>query len=99
MKIGTAIKTIRKQKGLSQKDLSKLSSISVNALSLIETNSTFPQKTTIESISKSLGVPVSYLLFLSISDEDIPIEKRQIFNTLNSAMKQMLLAENDKMLE
>ncbi|MBA4240990.1 MAG: XRE family transcriptional regulator [Sphingobacteriaceae bacterium] len=94
MNIGTAIKTLRKQKGFSQKEICDACGISVNALSLIETNVTFPQKTTIKSICDALGIPVSYLLFFAISDEDVPEEKRLAFNSLNNAIKTVLLNDN-----
>lgn len=93
MNIGTAIKTLRKQKGLSQQDVHEACGISVNALSLIETNVTFPQKATINSICEVLDIPVSYLLFFAISDEDVPEEKRPAFNYLNDAIKTVLLKD------
>lgn len=91
MNIGTAIKTLRKQKELGQKDLAEMCNISVNALSLIETNVTFPQKTTIEKICNALNIPVSYLLLFSITDEDIPEEKKAVFELLNTAIKSVLV--------
>uniref|UniRef100_UPI0040490B7C helix-turn-helix domain-containing protein n=1 Tax=Flavobacterium sp. TaxID=239 RepID=UPI0040490B7C len=91
MNIGTAIKSLRKQKQLGQKDLAEMCDISVNALSLIETNVTFPQKTTIEKICKAFNIPVSYLLFFSISDEDIPEDKKAVFELLNTAIKSVLM--------
>jgi transcriptional regulator with XRE-family HTH domain len=91
MNIGTAIKTLRKQKRLTQEELGDKCDLSINALSQIETNSTFPQKSTIKAICSALEVPVSYLLFLSINDEDIPDEKRIAFNHLSNALKAVLL--------
>lgn len=91
MDIGTAIKFLRKEKGLSQKELAERCEISINAVSQIELNATFPQKTTIKKICEALQIPVSYLLFFSISDEDIPDEKKLIFQSLNSAIKSILI--------
>lgn len=93
MDIGSAIKTLRKQKGLGQKDLAEACDISVNAMSQIETNSSFPHKNTINKICKALEIPVSYLLFFSITDEDVPEEKRLVFKSLNSAIKTVLVEE------
>ncbi len=90
MDIGTAIKKLRKEKGLGQKQLAELCGISVNALSQIEINATFPQKNTINKICDALQIPVSYLLFFSISDEDIPEDKKLVFKSLNSAIKAVL---------
>ena len=93
MNIGTAIRMLRKHKGLSQRELGAAAGISVNALSLIETNATFPQKSTIQSICESLEIPVSYLLFFSISDDDIPENNKIAFNALNKAVSAVLLNE------
>lgn len=91
MDIGTAIKFIRKEKGIGQRELSGLCGISVNALSQIETNTTFPKKSNISKICEALDIPVSYLLFFSISDDDIPEEKRIVFKSLNNAIKTVLI--------
>ena len=91
MDIGTAIKTIRKQRELSQKDLSNTIGLSVNSISQIELNMAFPHKKNINKICNALQIPVSFLLLFSISDEDIPEEKRVTFNYLNESLKNLLL--------
>jgi transcriptional regulator with XRE-family HTH domain len=91
MNIGTAVKTIRKQKKLSQKELADKCEISVNALSQIETNASFPHKGTIKNICDALEIPSSYLLLFAVDDEDIPENKKDIFNSLNRAIKSFLL--------
>jgi len=91
MNLGTAIKILRKERKMSQKDLSIICDISVNALSQIETNVTFPHKNNINKICKALNFPVSYLLFFSISEEDIPEHKKIVFNSLSIAIKAVLL--------
>ncbi|WP_064966473.1 helix-turn-helix domain-containing protein [Tenacibaculum ovolyticum] len=91
MEIGTAIKQLRKQRNLTQKELAKRCDVSVNALSQIEVNASFPQKSTISKICNALDYPVSYLLFFSITEDDIPEEKKVVFNSLNSAIKSVLI--------
>jgi transcriptional regulator with XRE-family HTH domain len=95
MNLGTAVKLIRKEKGLSQKELAEHVGISVNALSQIEINASFPQKSTIQNLSAALDVPVAYLLFFSITEDDIPQEKRKIFAVLNTAIKDLLLDDTN----
>jgi XRE family transcriptional regulator, regulator of sulfur utilization len=95
MNIGTAIKQIRKDKGLSQKELADQCGISVNALSQIELNAAFPQKNTIQNLCIALDIPVAYLLFFSINEEDVPQEKRKTFNVLNNAIKELLLDNSE----
>lgn len=96
MDLGTAIKTIRKNKGLSQKDLAGLCGLSVNSLCQIEINNTFPQKSTIKQICSALDIPVSYLLFFSISDDDLPEDKKQTFNALSSSIRNFLVPDISK---
>lgn len=45
-------------------------------------NEAWPTKATIQAISEALGVPISCLLFASITDEDVPEKNRAIFNAL-----------------
>jgi XRE family transcriptional regulator, regulator of sulfur utilization len=96
MNIGSAIKILRKKKGISQKDFADKCEISVNALCQIEVNNSFPQKSTIHKVCEVLEIPTSYLLFFSISDEDIPEDKRFIFNTLSSTIKDLLIQDISK---
>ena len=96
MKIGTAIKTLRKQKGMGQKQLAEICNISVNALSQIETNMSFPQKATIRKLCEALNIPMAYLLLFSMSDEDVADDKKTTFNYLNDALKAVLMDEIKK---
>jgi len=91
MDLGTAIKALRKQKKLTQKDLAELSELSTNALCSIETGQSFPSKATITKICASLNVPESYLLLFSISEDDLPKEKRILYRTLCEPLKEELI--------
>lgn len=86
MDIGTAIKILRKRKGIGQKELSEATKISVNSISQIEVNATFPHKKNIAKICEALDVPVSYLLFFSLSEEDVPEDKRPAFGILKGML-------------
>ena len=91
MDLGNAIKTLRKQKKITQKQLAELSEISTNALCSIETGQSFPSKATISRICASLNIPESYLLLFSISEDDIPEDKKAKYHELNlNAIKQWL---------
>ncbi len=93
MEIGTAVRKLRKNKGLTQKVLAEKCGISANAMNQIENNTSFPHKNTIDKICEVLGIPVSYLLFFSIGEDDVPEEKKVVFNSLNDAIKSVLLNE------
>lgn len=86
MNIGEAIKEMRTDRVLSQKELAEMSGISQNALCNIEKGYSFPSKDTIKAICYAMDIPVSWLLFSSITEEDVPEEKREIFNALREPM-------------
>lgn len=91
MDIGSAIKTIRTRKKITQKDLALKCNISANALCSIEKNISFPSKETINKICDALEIPVSYLLFFSITEDDVPKEKQSIFNVLKEPIQKILV--------
>ena len=93
MELGSAIKIIRKEKGFTQKELASKCNISTNALCSIENNKTIPSKTTLNKICECLNVPNAYLLFLCITDEDIPTESIALFKALYEPMKKVLLED------
>lgn len=91
MDIGSAIKSIRTRKKITQKDLAAKCGISANALCSIEKNTSFPTKETINKICEALEIPVSYLLFFSITEEDVPEDKLCIFNALKEPIQKILV--------
>ncbi len=91
MDLGTALKTLRKELNVSRTELKKRSGLSTTALYNIENNLSFPSKDTIEKLCSSLNIPVSYLMFYSITEEDIPEEKRYSFRFLQEPMKKFLM--------
>lgn len=86
MNVGDAIKSLRKNKGLSQKELAQRSGLSANAMCSIEKNDAFPSRDSIDRICKALDIPTSYLMFFSVTDEDIPAEKRVAFNAMKAIL-------------
>lgn len=86
MHVGEAIKSLRKKQGLSQKELAQKCGLSANALCSIEKNSSIPTKESLDRICKALAIPTSYLLFFSVSDEDVPAEKRIAFNAMKAIL-------------
>lgn len=89
MNIGKAIKYIRKTKGITQTRLAELAGLSANAMCSIENDKAFPNKDTINAISKALNVSVPYLLFASITEEDVPVEKQEIFKALHKPILEL----------
>ena len=91
MDLGNAIQMLRKEQKVSRKELAERSNLSVTALYNIENNLSFPSKDTIDKLCSSLNIPVSYLMFYSITADDIPEEKRASFRYLQEPMKRFLM--------
>ncbi len=93
MDLGTALKTLRKELKVSRVELKKRSGLSTTALYNIENNLSFPSKETIDKICSSLGIPVSYLMFYSITEDDVPEEKRDFFKAAVGPVKAFLIGK------
>lgn len=91
MDLGLAIKSLRKDLGLSRTETAKRSNISVTALYNIENGLSFPAKETIDRLAFALGVPVAYILFFSITPADLPEAKRETFHYFWEPMRTFLL--------
>lgn len=73
-KIGKRICQARRAKHLTQEDLSELSGLSVSAISRIETGSNSTSLKTLEHLSNILDVPLNYLLYDLLSDQQTSIQ-------------------------
>ena len=93
MDLGNAIKSLRKEMKISRKELAFQSDISVTALYNIENNLSFPSKDTINGICSALGIPVSYLMFYSLTEEDVPEDKREFFKLIVDPVKAFLMGK------
>jgi len=90
MNLGSAIKEIRKSKGITQAQLANKCGMSVNAICSIEINLTFPKQETISNICESLGVSKSYLLVYCLDEYDVLEDKRSLFNLVHEEIKDLL---------
>lgn len=95
MDIGKAIKTLRLKRGYSQKQLASLVDKSETAISLIESGKSIPQTKRIKEISSALGVEPVYLLLFALEKEDIPSDKRVLFDTLLVPLRESLTDKED----
>ena len=90
MTIGQVIKLLLKKKNITQIDLAKQIGKSTTAVSQIIRGQYNPTSETLEKISKALDVPVPVIHFLTISDDDIPEDKKQLYNLLAPSMNKFL---------
>lgn len=90
MNLGTVIKNIRKQRGQTQQEFASSCGITQTYLSQIENNNKEPNLSTLKEISNNLGLPLPILFFLSLNEEDISPEKREVFEKLNPQVKTLI---------
>ena len=93
MEIGDSVRKLRMWREMTQKELAQRIGVSANALCAIELNRAFPSKETIVKVCRVLDVPVGYLLFFALTEEDIPQDKRELFRILREDLCDVLLSE------
>ena len=86
MKIGTTIKKLRKGKGYKQIEFAKRCSISQTYLSQLENDERNPTVDVLERISKVLEIPFPVISFLSLTVDNVPEEKREVYNKMEKVM-------------
>lgn len=89
MDIGKAIQKLRKEKEYSQSTLAGKAGITQAALSQIE-NGTRPGEETLKKISDALGIPESLIYTYAIEREDVPKNKRLLYDQLFPVIQQMI---------
>jgi transcriptional regulator with XRE-family HTH domain len=90
MEIGTAIKKIRTEKGLTQGNLAEKCQISQTSLSQIEKNLKRPSAKNLSKICHELNVPEPILHLMSIQESDVPERKREAFSQLYPVIQNMI---------
>ena len=93
MEIGDSIRKLRMWREMTQKELAQRIGMSANTLCAIELNRSFPSKETIVKVCRELDVPVGYLLFFALAEEDRPQDKRELFRILREDLCDVLMNE------
>jgi transcriptional regulator with XRE-family HTH domain len=90
MDLGSTIKKIRKEKGLTQDQFATDCGITQTYLSQIENNQKEPNLGTLKSISEKLEIPLPILFYLSMTNEDVPARKRREFEIISPSVKALV---------
>lgn len=90
MTIGEVIKLLLKKKNITQLQLAVEIGKSTTAISQIVKGQYSPTAETLDKISKVINVPVPVMYFLTISDDDVPDDKKQLYNLLAPSMNKFL---------
>ena len=90
MLIGDAIINLRKKRKIRQNELAAIIGISQTYLSQIENNHRRPNFEIIENIGLKLNIPVPVILFLAIDENDVNVEKRNLYKSLMPVMGNLI---------
>ncbi len=90
MNVGSAIKKIKIEKNISQKELSVLTGISCTSLSQIEKGRKRPSEKSLRKICKALRIPEALVYFYGLEEKDIPAKNKQLYNTIYPALEEMI---------
>ena len=98
MKIGSAIKSIRKRLGIPQWELAEKCELSQTSLSQIENDIKKPHPKTVGRICDALEIPESIIYIIAMEDIDVPSNKKDIYKLVYPSIKtlalQMINADN-----
>lgn len=91
MDIGKAIREIRKSKKINQGQLAVMIGIAQTSLCQLEKNAKNPHPKTMEKICRALGVTTGAIYIMALTDEDIPKDKLEIYNSIKPFIKNVFL--------
>lgn len=98
--VGIAIKKIRKNRKLKQKDFAKKIGIHVSTLSSIEQERREPSLKMLGKIADGFGLPLSILFWFGVKKEDVADDKKEMYDILKPSVDKMIFSlfgtdEND----
>ncbi|RNC91824.1 MAG: XRE family transcriptional regulator [Allomuricauda sp.] len=88
--VGEVIKELRNRAGYSQAEFASACSISPSYMSQIESGR-LPHLNNLRKIAEVLDIPVQLIYFLSLKPENIKEEKREAFELIFPAVKEMMV--------
>ena len=91
MEIVQVLQKLIKQKGITQAALAEKIDKSPTAVSQIINGKYYPNPETLDKICKVLHVPPAVVYFLTISEKDIPEEKRALYQMIGPSLKSFMI--------
>jgi transcriptional regulator with XRE-family HTH domain len=90
MKLGEAIKEVRGERELTQKDLAKRVGITQSHLSQLESGNKEPSLSTLERIAEELDLSVPMLVVLAMDEEDVRPGRKDVYDRFYPKLKSLL---------
>lgn len=91
MNLGYAIKSIRRQLGITQYELAERCCISQTSLSQIENCIKKPSDRTIKKVCQVLDVPESVIYILGMQETDVPQSRKSVYDLLFPSIRNLAL--------
>ncbi len=91
MNLGYAIKTIRRQLGITQYELAERCNISQTSLSQIENCVKKPSDRTIKKVCHVLEIPESVIYILGMQETDVPSSRKSVYDLLFPSIRNLAL--------
>ena len=91
MNIGIAIRSIRRQLGITQYELADRCNISQTSQSQIENGIKRPSTRTIKKVCEVLEVPESVIYILGMQETDVPDSRKSVYDMLFPSIRSMAL--------
>jgi transcriptional regulator with XRE-family HTH domain len=92
VKIGNGIKNARGLSGLSQRELSNRSRLSITYISEIENGKKDPSIAALRAIAGAIQMELPFMVLLSMEEADVDEENRKAFNALKRIIENKLKA-------
>lgn len=92
MNLGLAVKTLRKNKGLTQGNFCKMVGITQSYLSQVENGNKEPSMDVVKKIADALGTPMPVLFWFTLTEEDVDDSKVEVFKLLKSSVDSLVHA-------
>lgn len=93
MNYGSIIRKLRKEKySENQVDFSKRIGITQSYLSSVENGNKKPSIDLLETISLLTNVPLPIMFWQSLTDENIPVGKKEMFNQIKPSIDSLIMS-------
>lgn len=80
MNLGKALKHIRKERNLKAKEVSQITGMNPNSISMMETNKSVPKLSTLATLADLYKTDVARIYLMAIEPEDIPEKNRHLWD-------------------
>ena len=95
MRLGSAIKLVRTQRGLKQLELAQRASLSVSHISLLERDTRDPTYSTLIDIACALDIPLTALVFLAAESGELEGISSELAEKLSHLILKLLQSEDE----